>query len=59
MDKNTRKNIQDIAVSVVTRSVILSFKVFKLYIVFQGTELQCLLKVKEDMLTLSIDISTC
>ena len=52
---NTRKNIEDSAVSVVIRSVILSFNVFKLYIEVQGPELQCLLKVKED---LSIDIST-
>ena len=53
---NTRKNIEDSAVSVVIRSVILSFNVLKLYIEVQGPELQCLLKVKED---LSIDISTC
>ena len=46
---NTRKNIEDIAVLVVIRSVILSFNVFKLYIVVQGPELQCLLKVKEDL----------
>ena len=46
---NTHKNIEDIAVSVVIRSVILSFNVFKLYIVVQGPELQCLLKVKEDL----------
>ena len=48
---NTRKNIEDIAVSVVhlIRSVILSFNVFKLYMVVQGTELQFLLKVKEDL----------
>ena len=46
---NTRKNIEDITVSVVIRSVILSFNVFKLYIVVQGPELQCLLKVKEDL----------
>ena len=39
---NTRKNI---AVSV----VILSFNVFKLYIVVQGPELQWFLKVKEDL----------
>ena len=45
---NTRKNIEDIAVSVI-RSVILSFNVFKLYIVVQGPELQFLLKVKEDL----------
>ena len=45
---NTRKNIEDIAVSVI-RSVILSFNVFKLYIVVQGPELQFLLKVKEDI----------
>ena len=32
---NTRKNIENIAVSVVIRSVILSFNVFKLYIVVQ------------------------
>ena len=50
---NTRKNIEDSAVSVVIRSVILSFNVFKLCIEVQGPELQCLLKVKED---LSIDI---
>ena len=53
---NTRKNIEDSVLSVVIRSVILSFNVFKLYIEVQGPELQCLLKVKED---LSIDISTC
>ena len=53
---NTRKNIEDSAVSVVIRSVILYFNVFKLCIEVQGPELQCLLKVKED---LSIDISTC
>ena len=53
---NTRKNIEDSAVSVVIRSVILSFNVFKLCIEVQGPELQCHLKVKED---LSIDISTC
>ena len=46
---NTRKNIEDIAVSVVILSVILSFNVFKLYIVVQGPELQSLLKVKEDL----------
>ena len=45
---NTRKNIEEIAVSVVICSVILSFNVFKLYIVVQGPELQCLLKDKED-----------
>ena len=33
---NTHKNIENIAVSVVIRSVILSFYVFKLYIVVQG-----------------------
>ena len=44
---NTRKNIEDIAVSVVIRSVILSFNVFQLYIIVQGPELQCLFKVKE------------
>ena len=33
---NTRKNIENIAVSVVIRSVILSFNVFKLYIVVRG-----------------------
>ena len=43
---NTRKNI---AVSVVIRSVILSFNVFKLYIEIQGPELQCFLKVKDDL----------
>ena len=43
---NTRKNI---AVSVVIRSVILSFNVFKLYIVVQGPELQWFLKVKDDL----------
>ena len=53
---NTRKNIEDSAVSVVIRSVILSFNVFKLCIEVQGPELQYLLKVKED---LSIDILTC
>ena len=42
-------NIEDIAVSVVIRSVILSFNVFKLYIVVQGPELQCLFKVKGDL----------
>ena len=42
-------NIEYIAVSVVIRSVILSFNVFKLYIEVQGPELQCLLKVKEDL----------
>ena len=46
---NTRKNIEGIAVSVVIRSVILSFNVLKLYLVVQGPELQCLLKVKEDL----------
>ena len=46
---NTRKNIEDIAVSVEIRSVILSFNIFKLYIVVQGPELQCLRKVKEDL----------
>ena len=46
---NTRKNIEDIAVSVVILSDILSFNVFKLYIVVQGPELQSLLKVKEDV----------
>ena len=48
---NTRKNIENIAVSVVIRSVILSFNVFKLYIVHvvQGSELQWFLKVKEDL----------
>ena len=40
---NTRKNIENIAVSVVIRS--LSFNVFKLYIVVQGPELQWFLKV--------------
>ena len=44
---NTRKNIEDIAVSVVIRSVILSFNVLKRYKVVQGPELQFLLKVKE------------
>ena len=44
---NTRKNIEDIAVLVLIRSVVLSFNVFKFYIVVQGLELQCLLKVKE------------
>ena len=44
---NTRKNIEGIAVSVVIRSVILSFNVFILYIVVEGLELHCLLKVKE------------
>ena len=44
---NTRKYIEDIGVSVVIRSVILSFNVFKLYIVVQGPELQCVFKVKE------------
>ena len=43
---NTRKNI---AVSVVIRSVILSFNVFKIYIVVQGPELQWFLKVKDDL----------
>ena len=43
---NTPKNI---AVSVVIRSIILSFNVFKLYIVVQGPELQWFLKVKEDL----------
>ena len=45
------KNIENIAVSVVIRSVILSFNVFKLYIVHvvQGPELQWFLKVKEDL----------
>ena len=46
---NTRKNIENIAVSVVIRSVILSFNVFKLYIVVQGPELQWFLKVKSDL----------
>ena len=46
---NTRKNIEGIAASVVIRSVILSFIVFKLYIVVQGPELHCLLKVTEDL----------
>ena len=47
---NTRKNIKNIAVSVVIRSVILSFNIFfKLYIVVQGPELQWFLKVKEDL----------
>ena len=46
---NTRKNIENIAVSVVIRSVILSFNVFKLYIVVQGPELQWFLKVKDDL----------
>ena len=47
---NTRKNIEDIAVLVVIRSVVLSFNVFKFYmIVVQGPELQRLLKVKEDL----------
>ena len=53
---NTRKNIEDSAVSVVIRSVILSFNVFELCIEVQGPELQWLLKVKEG---LNIDISTC
>ena len=43
------KNIENIAVSVVIRSVILSFNVFKLYIVVQGPELQWFLKVKDDL----------
>ena len=42
------KNIENIAVSVEIRSVILSFNVFKLYIVVQGPELQWFLKVKDD-----------
>ena len=46
---NLRKNIEDITVSVVIRSVILSSNVFKLYIVVQGPELQWFLKVKEDL----------
>ena len=46
---NTRKNIENIAVSVVIRSVILSFNVFKLYIVVQGPELQWFLKVKDNL----------
>ena len=41
--------ILNIAVSVVIRSVILSFNVFKLYIVVQGPELQWFLKVKDDL----------
>ena len=45
---NTRKNIEDIAVSVFF-CFFLSFNDFKLYIVVQGLELQCLLKVKEDL----------
>ena len=47
--RSIRKNIEVIAVSVVIHSVILSFNVFKLYIVVQGPELQCLLKVKKDL----------
>ena len=43
------KNIENIAVSVVIRSVILSFNVFKIYIVVQGPELQWFLKVKDDL----------
>ena len=43
---NTCKNI---AVSVVIHSVILSFNVFKLYIVVKGPGLQWFLKVKEDL----------
>ena len=46
---NIRKNIENIAVSVVIRSVILSFNVFKLYIVVKGPGLQWFLKVKEDL----------
>ena len=46
---NSRKNIEDIAVSVVIRSLILSFNVLKLYVVIQGPELHCLHKVKEDL----------
>ena len=46
---NTRKNIEYIAVLVVIRSVVLSYNVSKFYIVVQGPELQCLLKVKEDL----------
>ena len=46
---NTRKNIEDIAVLVLIRSVVLSFNVFKFYIVVQGPGLQYLLKVKEDL----------
>ena len=42
-------NIENNAVSVVIRSVILSFNVFKLYIVVQGPELQWFLKVKDDL----------
>ena len=41
---NTRKTV-----SVVIRSVILSFNVFKHYIVVQGPELQWFLKVKDDL----------
>ena len=47
---NTRKNIENIAVSVVIRSVILSFNVLKLYIVVQGPKLQWFLKVKDDLI---------
>ena len=46
---HTPKNIEAIAVSVVIRSVILSFNVSKLYIVVQGPELQCHIKVKDDL----------
>ena len=48
---NTCKNIENtcIAVSAVIPSVILSFNVFKLYIVVQGPELQWFLKVKDDL----------
>ena len=48
---NTRKNIEDIAVSVVICSVILSFNVFKLYIVVHctGPENTMPPKVKEDL----------
>ena len=45
----TRKNIENTAVSVVIRSVILSFNVFKIYIVVQGPELQWFPKVKDDL----------
>ena len=46
---NKTRNIENIAVSVVIRSVILSFNVFKIYILVQGPELQWFLKVKDDL----------
>ena len=46
---NTRKILKILQFRGVIRSVILSFNVLKLYIVVQGPELQCLLKVEGDL----------